>query len=201
MQSANQQLGQELVKAQAINDEQLKTALDYCTQMHVSLGDAVVKLGYVGDVKLTKLLAKIYDMPIADLQSRVLPVALFKKIPWQLIKKHKIVPLQHMNRTITIATADPTDVDLIEELQFATGMQVDLNIAPRSHIVKAIQEAQGELAIRSEPKISTERVQSANKLRPASQASIEALRSANESDLVDEIRTRGHGVFAGSQVS
>lgn len=180
-------IGEEMVAAGLITREQLKTALDYQASLGGTLTQIVVKLNFVPDNKMTNWLSKKFKVPIADLMSVYLPIELVKRIPWELIQKHQVVPLHVEGKTLTIATADPLDYDAVEELQFATSMQIDFHLSPRSHIVKSIKELATQLGrgTPSQPQISTPA-----RSRPASAGALASFGGGSEDDLLEGIKER-----------
>jgi hypothetical protein len=185
MQQQRKTLGDEFVAAGLITKEQLATALEYQKSLGGSLGQIVVKLGFVPDTKLTSFLGKKFGVPIVDLKTVVLPLELAKRVPWELIQKHQVVPVHVEGRTLTIATADPLDFEAIEELQYATSMQVEYNLSPRSHITGAIKEFAQQLGrgTPSQPAISSKHS------RPVSAGTLHSLRETGEQELLDGARS------------
>lgn len=177
-QEDRKRIGQRLIDASLLSFDQLNTALEYQKSLGGTIGQIVVKLGFVSDEAMTEFLAKEYGLTIMDLPAVVLPLELAKKIPWELIDRHQIVPIHQSSKTLTICTADPTDYNAIEELQYATGMKIELNLAPRSAISKSIAELKDMLA-HGDPS------EQAPKQRPVERA--------DEDDLLDDLRSRTEG--------
>ncbi len=134
---------------------------------------------------MTSWLSRKYKIPVEDLMHIVLPLDLAKRIPWELIQKHQVVPIHSEGKNLTIATADPLDYSAIEELQFATSLQIDYRLSPRSHIQKAIKEFAQKLGrgTPSQPAIQAQR-------RPASAGAMASYGSNNEEMLIEGIKER-----------
>jgi hypothetical protein len=185
MSQQSRQLGDEMVTAQLINKDQLKTALEYQAQLGGTITQIVVKLGYVPDVKMTSWMSRKYKIPVEDLMQLVLPLDLAKRIPWELIQKYQVVPIHSEGKNLTIATADPLDYSAIEELQFATSLQIDYRLSPRGHIQKAIREFAQKLGrgTPSQPAIPAQK-------RPASAGALASYGAGTEDMLADGIKER-----------
>jgi type IV pilus assembly protein PilB len=181
-------LGELLLKRKLITKEQLQSAIEYQRTLGGKLGQIVVKLGYISDDALTRELARSYNMGVTDLANQVLPMDLLKAVPKEIIQKHEIVPVHATQAVITIAMADPTDYEALDELQFVTGKKIEVTIATRDSIKRAIAEFLGHIEVESHG--SLQKVKSAGKLRPASQGSLRALAEATESSLVDSVKQR-----------
>ncbi|MCK6438925.1 MAG: hypothetical protein L6Q71_01845 [Planctomycetes bacterium] len=177
-------MGEALVEKGMITQDQLITALEYQKSVGGPLGQVLIKLGFITAVDLTNFLAELFSVPIVDLPAMILPIDLVKSIPWDLIKRHKILPIHQDGMTLTICTADPTDFDAIEEVQYATGKQVDLNLAPLPEITRTIMQL--------EARAKKARAPSAPSV-PAQTANAKGGSTTNEDKMVEDVRTRSEG--------
>jgi type IV pilus assembly protein PilB len=129
-----------LVKAKLLTDDQLKRAIDFQKTVGGKLGAIIVKLGYVSDEVLTNFVAKQQGLPIVDLSNLVLPWNLVKRVPKALIEKHHVIPVSFKDTVLTLAVSDPYDYEAIEEIQLATNYRMEINLASREQINKAISD-------------------------------------------------------------
>ena len=63
-----------------------------------------------------------------------------RRIPRKLIERYGMLPIGFRDGTLTIATSDPYDVEAIEEVQMAAGARVEIQVARRSDLLRAINE-------------------------------------------------------------
>jgi type IV pilus assembly protein PilB len=133
-------LGQMLLKANLISEAQLKKAVDMQKILGGKLGSIIVKLGFISDEDLTKFLAKQERLPIADLQNLIVPEDLVKRIPKEVVEKHQVLPIHSKGGVLTLAMADPTDFEAIEEVQFLANCRVEVAMSSRAQLNKAISE-------------------------------------------------------------
>lgn len=133
-------LGDILVEAKLLTNEQLKTALDYQRKTGLKLGEVLEKLGFVSEDEILACLANQQNMEIVNLKNIIIPNALVKKIPLQLIEKYNIIPVGIKGDTLTIATSDPTDYDAVEQVQLLTDLKVDMVLATTTEIKIAIRD-------------------------------------------------------------
>jgi type IV pilus assembly protein PilB len=89
----------------------------------------------IRDDDLTGRVAEYYRLDPADL-SAADPDAI-ALVPEQLARKHHVLPLRDQGRTLVVATADPTNVDVERAVAFTTSRTVVFEIASPG----AIQEA------------------------------------------------------------
>ncbi|MDB4881030.1 MAG: type secretion system protein [Gemmatimonadetes bacterium] len=89
--------------------------------------------------ELADRLAAVLRLKVADLQTVSAPSK--PLVPEKLARKHNVFPLYADDRTITVATADPTDLDAEQALSFASGRRVVFQLAAPSDITDALNAA------------------------------------------------------------
>ncbi len=81
---------------------------------------ALIKNGALDEVELTKVIARTYRMPAVDLAKFEVDSRILKLVPAELATKHLILPLKRDGRTLTVAIADPTNLEILDDLKFIT---------------------------------------------------------------------------------
>jgi type IV pilus assembly protein PilB len=122
--ASSMRIGDLLMKEGLISKEQLDQALLEQKQNGTRVGYNLVKLGFIPEVELTKMLAKQYKLPAVDLSKFQVDAKIVKLIPGELAVKHLVLPLKRDGRTLTVAMADPTNMGVIEDLKFITRYDV-----------------------------------------------------------------------------
>ncbi len=133
-------LGKMLVESNLLTEEQLKMAMDFQKSVGGKLGAIIVKLGFIEDQTLTNFVARQQGIPVVNLDELVIPENLVKRVPRKMIEKHHVVPIRFHDGVLTIAMSDPFDYEAIEELQLAVDYRIEMQLAGRSQILKAIHE-------------------------------------------------------------
>jgi len=118
--AAPDRIGELLVREGLITKDQLSRALQEQTQSGNRLGYCLVKLGYIDENELTKLVARQHRMPAVDLTRFEVDARIIKLVPSELATKHLILPLKRDGRTLTVAMADPSNIAVIDDLKFIT---------------------------------------------------------------------------------
>src|SRR5687767_10891393 len=113
-------LGELLLKEGLITKEQLEKALQEQKTSGTRVGYNLVKLGFIQETELTKMLARQYKMPAVDLSRFEIDPKIAKLVPTDLAVKHLVVPLKRDGRTLTVAMADPTNLGVLDDLKFIT---------------------------------------------------------------------------------
>src|SRR5687767_6041664 len=133
-------LGDLLLKEGLVSREQLDKALLEGKQNGTRLGYALVKLGYVQETDITKMLARQFRMPAVDLSRFEVDPRIAKLIPADLATKHLVLPLKRDGRTLTVAMADPTNLGVIDDLKFITRYDIFPVIAGEYTLRNAVEK-------------------------------------------------------------
>ncbi len=118
--AAAERIGDLLVREGMISREHLEKALQEQRQNGTRVGYNLVKLGFIQEIDLTKMLAKQFKMPAVDLSRFEVDPKIAKMIPSDLATKHLVIPLKREGRLLTVAMADPTNLGVLDDLKFIT---------------------------------------------------------------------------------
>ena len=135
-----ERLGDLLVKEGLITKEQLDKALGEQKSSGTRVGYNLVKLGFIPELELTKVLARQYKMPAVDLSKFEVDPRIVKLVPADLAVKHLVLPLKRDGRTLTVAMADPTNMGVVEDLKFITRYDIFPVIAGEFTLKNAIEK-------------------------------------------------------------
>src|SRR5512140_329703 len=138
--TGSERLGDLLLKEGIITKEQLEKALAEAKSTATRVGYNLVKLGFVPELELTKVLARQYKMPAVDLSKFEVDPKIVKLVPADLAVKHLVLPLKRDGRTLTVAMADPTNLGVVEDLKFITRYDIFPVIACEFTLKNAIEK-------------------------------------------------------------
>jgi type IV pilus assembly protein PilB len=112
---------------------------------------ALIKTGAIEEVELTKVIARTYKMPAVDLSKFEVDPKILRLVPAELATKHTILPLKRDGRTLTVAVADPTNQEILEDLKFVTRYDIFPVLGGESTLRSVIEKAYdaGEMAMDS----------------------------------------------------
>jgi type IV pilus assembly protein PilB len=133
-------LGELLLKQGVISEDMLSQALEEQKKAGTRLGTTLISLGYISEEELLKTLSKHFGVESVDLREREIEDNLLKLIPSELAGKYLAVPISRFGRTLTVAMINPGDVAAVEDMQFATGFEIDPVVASEESILKIIQD-------------------------------------------------------------
>ena len=130
-------LGDVLLRLGAISDEDLDIALDYQKETGIRLGEALIELNLLAEKDMRQSLCTQLNIPFIDLDTMFIDKSLERLINRNYALKNQIVPIARIGDSLTMAMDDPTDLGLIEELETATGLSINVVTSTRV----AIQDA------------------------------------------------------------
>src|SRR5262245_64841437 len=138
-------LGEMLIKAGLLTPQRLNEALEYQKQNGGKLGLNLVKLGFVKEEELTRILSQQYGVPSIHLAKVDIDDAVVKLIPSEVAQKYLIMPVSRTGSTLTIAMVDPTNVFAMDDIKFMTGYNVEPVVCSETSIKEAIDRYYGSI--------------------------------------------------------
>lgn len=90
--------------------------------------------------------ARRYRLQFVDLKTDEIDYHLIHELPVDLMIRHSFVPLRRENNTLYIAMADPTNFDIIDEIEAQLHMRLKTAVATQSAIEEALKR--GDTAAR-----------------------------------------------------
>lgn len=132
-------IGQYLVEKQMISTEQLSKVLAVQkTSKGKKFGDIVIELGFISDAEFTKVLAERLNVTYVDLETTQISIEAVKKIPEAVSRKYNVIAIGVMGRRLTVATNDPINFYIFEDLKVISGLDVVPVLATKNAISRAI---------------------------------------------------------------
>ena len=136
-------LGELLLREKIINADQLKSALDFQKKNSLPLGTSLVTLGFISEEEIAQALSRQLGYPYIDLDQFEVYPEVINLIPADVSKKHMVMPIHRIRSFLTLAMVDPTDLEIIEDIRFRTGLSIQPVIASESGVMNAINKYYG----------------------------------------------------------
>jgi type IV pilus assembly protein PilB len=131
-------LGELLLKAQLINQQQLTKALDEQKNSGGKLGEILQRLGFVTEDDIIECLSHQFGVPSINLRHFEIDPNVAKIIPVDLARKYNVIPVNKTGATLTLAMTDPTNIFAMDEITFMTGYRVEPVVASEEAIRERI---------------------------------------------------------------
>lgn len=135
-----ERLGELLLKAKLINEEQLQKGLEEQKKIGGRLGFNLINLGFLKEEDILWFLSKQYGVPTINLNNFEVDEQTTKLIPKDLAKKYSCIPISLMAGTLTIAMVDPSNVFAIDDIKFLTGYSVETVVTSESSFKKSFEK-------------------------------------------------------------
>jgi type IV pilus assembly protein PilB len=139
--ASGNRLGELLVREKLISLQQLRQAQEEQRKSGTNLGNALARLGYISDEKITSFLSAQYRVPAINLDEYDLDPDVVKLVPKEICQKHRIVPLSRSGTALVVAMADPTNLTSMDDVKFLTGLTVEPVVASETSILGAIERS------------------------------------------------------------
>lgn len=172
----NKKLGEILIEQGKISREQLEKALKEQTNSKLDqkkIGNCLIDLGYITEEDAVKALGLQFNLPVMHLKGLRIKPGVLDLIPENLAKKFNIIPLFKIEKELTLALSDPTDLHLLDIVSSETRCTVIPVLAPYSEISKTIEKHYSQ-KIETQISVSKEESETAG----ISRSEIEQLRKA-----------------------
>jgi len=143
MQINANRLGEMLLEAGLIDQFQLDSALSMQRNLGGRIGSALVKLGYLPEETILEFLESQVKYSRVSLQELEVPKELMALLSLERMAELMVIPVELRKsgheKILRIAMTDPTNLKMIDDLQFATGCKVIPVLAAEDEISQAIK--------------------------------------------------------------
>src|SRR3954470_19312319 len=132
-----------------------------------------------------------FHMPVVDLAMITVDAETLAAIPAKLVFRNKCVPIQKAGGVLTVATSDPYELAVLDELRLVTGCTIELVLADDEELHKFIRAnygvggdtldalAEGQTEVEAKPGVaggdSDEQAQEAILIKPVNHLLTEAI--------------------------
>ncbi|MEZ0536234.1 GspE/PulE family protein [Caldicellulosiruptoraceae bacterium PP1] len=137
-------LGEILVDAGLITNEQLQKALSLQKSTGKKLGEILVDQGIVTEDEIVEVLEFQLGIPHIKLEQYHLDPEIVNLVSENIARRHTLIPVKVEDDKIYIAMADPLNIFAIEDVNIYTGKNVQPVIAKAADIKREIEKFYGK---------------------------------------------------------
>jgi type IV pilus assembly protein PilB len=116
---ARKLLGQILKDLQVLSEFDVQQALKKQKDSGGALGQILLKTGVVSEADLTRALASQNGMDFVDLMKAEVTPEVLELVEKDTAETFQIMPLAYDGSTLTVAIADPTNINILDDLRFS----------------------------------------------------------------------------------
>ena len=132
-------VGEILIEAGLVTRQQVDEALS--TQAHGKrkrIGSILIERGLISEEQLLSALAHKFGLQVVDLKQANPSPAALRRLSREMIEKMQVLPLEMRGTRLVVATANPTDPTIVENLRFVANCPVELVVASSGQIAEQI---------------------------------------------------------------
>ena len=131
-------IGELLIERKVIQPADLEKALAHQRKHGGILGQILVELGLAPEDEIALALTAQYGFPYLPLDNYEIDRSLTELIPEHVAKRYCLIAVDQIGNALTLAMADPTNVQAIEDVEHMTKCVVQTFVSTASDIQKAI---------------------------------------------------------------
>jgi type IV pilus assembly protein PilB len=132
-------IGECLIQAGLITEEDLQIALAEHRRTGDRIGAVLVRLNFATEKQITKALAYQLGFPYASLADDPPDPAAIVHIPRDVALERGCVAVRLEQNLLTVAMSDPLLFTLVQDLEFQTGYRIKQVVATRTDILEAVE--------------------------------------------------------------
>jgi type IV pilus assembly protein PilB len=134
------QIGELLVARGVVTERQVADALAHQSERghRKLLGETLVELGLATEEQVMEAVAEAYGLPFVRQPSRIADPKALERLPREFLEDRCVLPLFHVQGTLSIALAEPENIFLIEEIRRRHGGEIRVAAATAREIRDAL---------------------------------------------------------------
>lgn len=139
-------IGDVLVAAGAITEEQLQEGLAKQKETGRKLGNALVDLGFISNDMLITVLTTQLGIDYIELKGAKIEEKVIHMVPENMVTKYQAIPIEIDSdnpNILKVAMADPMDIMAMDDIGLVTNLQVEPMLASEEGIRNAIDKYYG----------------------------------------------------------
>ena len=134
---------QVLVEKGLVTVEDIDTAERLREDQALRLDQALIQNGALSEQDFLKVMGERLDFEIVDLPNASIEDEAIRSLPSRFVYRNHLAPIARENGMLKVATSDPFDLYVFDEIKLLTGLQVSPVLAPRDEIDKVIKDHYG----------------------------------------------------------
>jgi general secretion pathway protein E len=139
-------LGEILIERKLISEEDLERALELQKERGDKLGKTLVDMGFVAMRDVLAALADQLGVPLVAIDGPPSVSSETEALSPRFLRQSRCLPVGRDDHTVTLAMADPQDVETIAAVRNCTGLKINTVLAAEQEILDAIDKYYGQSA-------------------------------------------------------
>ncbi len=140
MSISRRKLGEVLVEVGLVSKKKLTEAIKAQKNSGKRLGQILVELNFISEEEMASTLAIQLKIPYIDLNDYPIQDNVWGMMPEEVSYQFVCIPTDVKDKILNVAMTDPLDLNIIKDLQFLTGYDIQPLISTRSQILDKLQK-------------------------------------------------------------
>ncbi|MDP3293442.1 MAG: type IV-A pilus assembly ATPase PilB [Nevskia sp.] len=134
-------LPRRLINDGLLTEEQAREAQTKAARTGSHFVSVVVEAKWIQATRLAEIASVEFGTPLIDLGSITVDASIAREISEKLMRKYHVLPIYKRDRRLFVALSDPTRLQALDEVKFATGYQVEGILVEEDKLAKGIDAA------------------------------------------------------------
>ena len=134
-------LARRMVAEGVLSEEQARAAQQRLQKGDQSLVAYAVEQNWASARRLASVASREFGLPLVDLSALHFDPALAEEMGEKLLRKHRALPIHKRGKRLFVALSDPSQIQILEEIKFATGLQAEAVVVEDDKLGKALETA------------------------------------------------------------
>nr|WP_275949523.1 type IV-A pilus assembly ATPase PilB [Nevskia ramosa] len=130
-----------LINDGLLTEEQAREAQTKAARTGSHFVSVVVEAKWIQATRLAEIASIEFGTPLIDLGSITVDAGIAREISEKLMRKYHVLPIYKRDRRLFVALSDPTRLQALDEVKFATGYQVEGILVEEDKLAKGIDAA------------------------------------------------------------
>jgi len=141
--AVKKRLGEMLVEAGSITEEQLKQALAEHKKAGLKLGQYISRQGMLNENQIVDILSRQLKIEKYHPDNFPVDVSLARLIPIETAQKFQMAPLRKRGRLLTVALTDPLDINALDTIEITANAEVEPVVCTEREVNQLINSIYG----------------------------------------------------------
>ncbi len=142
MTNKKMKIGEILVSSGLITEDQLKAALAGQNQVGGTIGESLIRLGYIQEEVLLNSLSEQTGLQHINLTRVEIPASIQRLVQLATIQSRRLLPIGFEGKKLVVGMVDPTDLSALSEVEFQSGHATKPVILSATHFEQALSMLQ-----------------------------------------------------------
>jgi twitching motility protein PilT len=131
-------IGEILVAAGLVQEDQLQQALKAQNQLGGTLGENLIRMGFISEEALLNGLSEQLGIQHINLEKVEVPASIQRLVKLETVRLRRLLPIGFEGKRLVVGMVDPTDLSALSEVEFQSGHSTKPVILSAMHFEKAL---------------------------------------------------------------